>query len=59
MIGRTFAPDFNGADPWGVQSDSLDSFKAVGAGEVGDTPTLRAFFARAVSAIILYVLQSL
>jgi len=55
-IGRNYAPDFDGADPQGVQWDSLESFRIVGAREGVDTPALRAFFARAASAIILYVL---
>ena len=54
--GRNHAPDFDGAHPQGVQWDSLESFKAVGPGEMVDTPALRALFARAASAIILYVL---
>jgi len=36
-IGRDYAPDFDGADPQGVQWDSLESFRAVGAGEWVDT----------------------
>ena len=36
MIGREYAPDFNGADPQGVHWDSLASFKVVGAQEVPD-----------------------
>jgi len=52
MIGRNSAPDFNGAHPQGVQWDSLGSFRAVGQGQWVDTPMLRAFFARAASAII-------
>ena len=55
MIGRNYAPDFDGNHPQGVQWDSLESFWAVGAQEAVDTPALRAFFARAASAIILYM----
>jgi hypothetical protein len=29
MIGRNYAPDFSGANPQGVQWDSLESFRAV------------------------------
>ena len=56
MIGRIFAPGFNRADPQGVQWDFLGSFSLLCGLEVGDMPVLRAFFERAVSAIILYVL---
>jgi len=56
MIGRNSAPDFDSAHPQGVHWDSLGSFRAVGAMQEVDTPALRAFFARAASAIILYVL---
>jgi len=51
-IGRNCAPDFDGAHPQGVQWDSLEGFMIVAAGEPVDTPALRAFFARAASAII-------
>jgi hypothetical protein len=34
MIGRDYAPDFDGANPQGVQWDSLGSFKTLGAQEV-------------------------
>ena len=51
-IGRKYAPDFDGAHPQGVPLDSLGSFRAVGCWEMVDTPALRAFFARAASAII-------
>ena len=54
-IGRIIAPDFDGAHPQGVQWDSLGHFKAVGGGDLVDTPVLRAFFACAASAFILYV----
>ena len=37
------APDFDGADPQGVQWDSLESFISIGARQVGETPVLRAF----------------
>ena len=56
MIGRNYAPDLDSAHPQGVQWDTLERFMAVGVGELVDTPMLRAFFARAASAIILYVL---
>jgi hypothetical protein len=52
MIGRIIAPDFDGANPQGVQWDSLEGFMAVGVQELVDTPALRGFFARAASAII-------
>jgi len=52
MIGRNYAPDFDGAHPQGVHSDSLESSRPVGEVEVVETPALRAFFARAASAII-------
>jgi len=53
-IGHNYAPDFDGADPQGVQWDSLESFVSIiGARKVGE---MQCFFARAVSAIILYVL---
>ena len=55
-IGRKYAHNFYGASLQGVPLDSLESFKAVGAGEMVDTPALRAFPARAAPAIILYVL---
>ena len=55
MIGRNYAPDFDSANPQGVHSDSLQSFKYVGEVEVVGTPALRAFFEHAVSAINLYV----
>jgi hypothetical protein len=54
-IGRNSAPDFDGAHPQGVHSDSLESSKSVGKWEVVETPALRAFFERAASAINLYV----
>jgi hypothetical protein len=52
MIGRIFAPDFDGAKPQGVHSDSLGSFMFIGAVKVVETSALRAFLARAASAII-------
>ena len=55
-IGRNYVPDFDSAHSQGVQWDSLESFETVGARQVVDTPALRAFFACAASAIILYVL---
>ena len=51
-IGRNSVPDFDGADPL----DSLGGFRAVGTGQMVDTLVLRALFARAVPAIMLYVL---
>src|ERR1700692_771431 len=30
MIGRKYAPDFDGVHPQGVHSDSLESFKSMG-----------------------------
>ena len=59
VIGCNFAPDLNHAYPQGVPLDSLGSFSSIGGGELGDTLALRAFFERAVSAIILYVLYHL
>ena len=55
-IGQMYAPIFSCTNPQGVQSDSLESFRAVGEGELVDTPVLHAFFAHAASAIKLYVL---
>ena len=34
MIGRDYVPNFDGANPQGVQWDSLGSFKTLGAQEV-------------------------
>ena len=56
MIGHIIVPDFDSAYPKGVQWDFLGSFRAVGQWQVVDTLVLHAFFARAASAIILYVL---
>ena len=42
-IRRNYAPDFDGANPQGVQWDSLESFISIGAGKGGETPALRAF----------------
>ena len=55
-IGHNYACDFDGVHPQGVQWDSLEGFRTVGEWQVVDTPTLCAVFARAASAIILYVL---
>jgi len=41
-IGHDYVPDFDGADPQGVQWDSLENFVSIGAGKVGETPALRA-----------------
>ena len=61
-IGRNYAPDFDGANPQGVQWDSLKSFTSIGARQVVETPALRAFlraqrrqlFNMYCSTIILY-----
>ena len=42
-IRRNYAPDFDGANPQGVQWDSLESFISIGARKGGETPALRAF----------------
>ena len=42
-IGRIIAPDFDGANPQGVQWDSLESFTSIGARQVVETLALRAF----------------
>jgi hypothetical protein len=55
-IGRNYAPNFDGAHPQGVQSDSLEGFSSIGAVQREEKPALRALFARAASAIILYAL---
>jgi hypothetical protein len=55
-IERIFAPDFDGVHPQGVSVDSLGSFKSLGGLKVGETPVLRAFFERAASTIVLYVM---
>jgi hypothetical protein len=55
-IGRVFAPDLNRAYSQGVYWDSLENFNSLGALQARETPALRAFFERAASANILYVL---
>ena len=42
-IGRNYAPDFDGANPQGVQWDSLESFISIGARQVVEMPALCAF----------------
>ena len=56
MIGNKFAPDFDSVHPQGVQSDSLESLKLIGAVQGGETLVLCTFFACAALAIILDVL---
>ena len=55
-IGCNYAPDLNDMHPQGVRGGSLKRFSSTEQGERKDTPVLRAIFARAASATILYVL---
>jgi hypothetical protein len=56
MIGHNYVPDFDGAHPQGVPMESLESFRAVGQGQMVDTPVVHALFEHTALAIILYVL---
>ena len=56
MIGCKYAPDIDDANLQGVHSDSLESFRSVGKVGVGETPMLRAFFARSVGNCIICIL---
>jgi hypothetical protein len=56
MIGRNYAPDFNGAHLQGVQCDSLEGFKLSGVVQGIDTLATARFFERAASTIKLTML---
>src|ERR1700735_3963410 len=56
-IRRIFAPDFNDADPWGVQWDSLGSFKAIGRGK-WEIHQRCAHFLRAQRRQLIYMYSS-
>ena len=56
MIGRNYAPDFDGAYPQGAQCGFLESFMVVGTDIMVDTLVLCTLFVRAAPAIILHVL---
>ena len=55
-IGRNWVPDLNCTHPQGVNRDSLGSFTLLAGQQARETAVLRAFFERAASATVLYVM---
>jgi hypothetical protein len=55
VIGREYAPDFDGIQLQGVLRDSLGSLKGVGELQSGETRAVRASFERTRSTTNLYV----